>query len=67
MEQQVYVSVRQAAAAFGVCEHTIRRWIVAGHLDAVRLGRTIKVRAASIYRRPVAAEDEANGGDREQS
>ncbi|MGV0636270.1 helix-turn-helix domain-containing protein [Mycolicibacillus trivialis] len=44
-------SIRQVAEQLGVCEKTVRRWIAAGHIEAVRLGpRLIRVDADSVER-----------------
>jgi excisionase family DNA binding protein len=45
------MSLAEAADALAVSTKTVRRYIAAGHLDAVRLGRrTIRVRVESIDR-----------------
>lgn len=45
------VSLAEAAEILAVSTKTVRRYIAAGDLDAVRLGRrTIRVRIASIDR-----------------
>ena len=41
-------SVRQVADRLGVHPETIRRLIHAGRLDAVRVGRVLRVEAASV-------------------
>ncbi|GAB3015450.1 hypothetical protein GCM10011376_05980 [Nocardioides flavus (ex Wang et al. 2016)] len=43
------VTIREAAAILAVSTKTVRRYIAAGDLDAVRLGRrTIRVRVTSL-------------------
>lgn len=45
------ISLADAAEALGVSSKTVRRYIAAGDLDAVRLGRrTIRVRVDSLDR-----------------
>lgn len=50
------ISVTEAAERLGVNYRTIRRWIAAGRIDAVRVGpRLLKIDAAQLDRvmRPV--------------
>lgn len=50
------ISLNEAAARLGVNYRTIRRWIAAGRIDAVRVGpRLLKIDAAQLDRvmRPV--------------
>ena len=45
------ISVTEAAERLGVNYRTIRRWIAAGHIDAVRVGpRLLKIDAAQLDR-----------------
>lgn len=45
------ISLAEAADALAVSTKTVRRYIAAGDLDAVRLGRrTIRIKAESIER-----------------
>jgi excisionase family DNA binding protein len=54
------VSLADAAAALAVSTRTVRRYIAAGHLEAVRLGRrTLRIKVDSLERfidaRPVGS------------
>ncbi|QDC26636.1 helix-turn-helix domain-containing protein [Georgenia yuyongxinii] len=45
----LYVSIKEAAAAKGVTERTIRRWIATNHLSAERVGpRLIRIRVEDL-------------------
>ncbi len=45
------ISLNEAAARLGVNYRTIRRWIAAGRIDAVRVGpRLLKIDAAQLDR-----------------
>mgnify|MGYP000085349382 CR=1 FL=1 len=44
-----WITMKEAALRFGVCERTIRRWIADGYIRARRFGpRLIRVDANSI-------------------
>ena len=43
-----YFSARQAAEQLGVCERTVRRWISAGRLAAVKQGREFRIAAEDL-------------------
>jgi excisionase family DNA binding protein len=36
-------SIRETAAAYGVCANTVRKMIKLGELEAVRIGRAVRV------------------------
>jgi excisionase family DNA binding protein len=42
------VSPAEAAEMLGVAERTVRRWIAAGRLPVVRVGRTVRIEAAAL-------------------
>ena len=51
---QVLYTLSEVAEMFNVCRETVRRWIRAGSLAAVRAGREYKVSGADLadfYRR----------------
>jgi excisionase family DNA binding protein len=45
-----FITVGTTAARLCVSQLTVRRWIKAGRLDAVRLGRGVRIRASSVER-----------------
>ena len=48
-QEHTLLSLSEAAEKLAVSTQTVRRYIAAGHLEAVRLGRrTIRVKAESI-------------------
>jgi excisionase family DNA binding protein len=44
------LSLGQVAEYFGCCTRTVRRWIAAGRLHPVRIGRAMFVRADEVAR-----------------
>jgi excisionase family DNA binding protein len=44
------LNLDQAAEIFGCCTRTLRRWIKAGELHPVRIGRRLLIRADEIAR-----------------
>ena len=60
------VTVAEAARRLTVCERTIRRAADEGRLKAVRIGRAVRITAASIEAllagEPAAGEDRRAGG-----
>jgi excisionase family DNA binding protein len=44
------LTVSQVAEYCLVCERTVRRWIKAGELPALRLGRQLRIRDADLVR-----------------
>jgi excisionase family DNA binding protein len=42
------LKVREAAMVMHVTDRTVRNWVDAGHLDAVRIGGTIRIRARDL-------------------
>jgi excisionase family DNA binding protein len=50
----VLLSAREAAEQLGVCERTVRRWIAAGQLAAVKQGRAFRIALGDLepLRRP---------------
>lgn len=43
-----YVSMKDAAAHFGVSEVTIRRWIAKRKIPAYKIGRTVRCRISEL-------------------
>ena len=60
--QPIAYSIRDCAAALQVSERTIRRAINAGKLQAIRIGRIVRVSSESLRQFVEAAEikDQAN-------
>ena len=48
--EPVYYSVQQVADHFGVSASTVRNWIKAGIINAVRVGKIIRIPAAELDR-----------------
>jgi excisionase family DNA binding protein len=45
---EVLLTVNEAAYRLGVSERTVRRWIQAGELPALRLGSTVRIPATAL-------------------
>jgi excisionase family DNA binding protein len=56
-----YLSAREAAEQLGVCERTVRRWIAAGQLAAVKQGRAFRIALGDLepLRRTVSEQPTA--------
>ncbi len=48
MENQNWITIRDAAKQIGVHQNTIRNWILRGDLKAERIGRIIRVRQSNL-------------------
>jgi excisionase family DNA binding protein len=46
--QPQFITIAEAAARLGVSEKTIRRWIAAGLLAAVRMGSQIRISVSAL-------------------
>lgn len=56
----MYLTIKEAAASRKVSARTIRRWIAAGHLPAVRIGPTlVRIHSDDLARldRPIPTAD----------
>jgi excisionase family DNA binding protein len=50
-----YLTVREAAALLRVSDLTVRRWIWAGKLPAIRVGRVLRIKPSDVERLPQAS------------
>ena len=48
MQEQEWLTIKQAAARIGVHYQTIRNWIQHGELVAVKRGRTVRISVAVL-------------------
>lgn len=48
MQEQDWLTIREAAARIGVHYQTIRNWIQTGQLDCMKRGRTVRISRAAL-------------------
>jgi excisionase family DNA binding protein len=50
MQQAQLLTIRDASSFFQVSRRTLKNWCKAGHIEEVKIGRTIRIRPDSVSR-----------------